>query len=227
MVTPATLIAWHRRLIARKWDYASRRRPGRPPTSAAIRKLVTRLAAENPTWGRRHVQGELNKLGHRIAASTARKILHDAGIDPAPRRTGPTWKQFLTTQARGILAAGVVHVDTILLRRIYALIVIEHGTRHAHLVGVTALTPDKLAVDATGLSVRKVRDGGARGNCHAEAGHVQRQDGGTAAKHGQVLGPVLNVHRGWPGSYVYGRVAVLGVARGRCSGPHADRRASP
>jgi hypothetical protein len=84
------------------------------------------------------VQGELIKLGHQIAASTVWQILHDAGIDPAPRRTGPTWKQFLTAQARGILAADFVHVDTVLLRHLYALIIIEHGTRRAHLAGITA-----------------------------------------------------------------------------------------
>jgi putative transposase len=137
-VTPATLLAWHRRLVARKWDYASRRRPGRPRTAAAVRELVLRIAADNPAWGHRRVQGELVKLGHRIASSTVWQILHDAGIDPAPRRTGPTWKQFLTAQARGILAVDFVHVDTVLLRRIYALIVIEHGTRRAHLAGITA-----------------------------------------------------------------------------------------
>jgi putative transposase len=137
-VTTATLLTWHRRLVTRRWDYTSRRRPGRPSTAAAIGKLVIRMATENPTWGHRRVQGELIKLGHRIAASTVWQILHDAGINPAPRRTGPTWKQFLTAQARGILAADFVHVDTVLLRRIYALIVIEHGTRRAHLAGVTA-----------------------------------------------------------------------------------------
>jgi len=137
-VTPATLLAWHRRLVTREWDYASRRRPGRPPTATAIRKLVIRIATENPTWGHRRVQGELVKLGHPIAASTVWQILHDAGIDPAPRRTGPTWKQFLTAQARGLLAADFVHVDTVLLRRIYALIILEHGTRRAHLAGITA-----------------------------------------------------------------------------------------
>ena len=137
-MTPATLLAWHRRLVAGRWDYASRRRPGRPSTAAAIRKLVIRLAMDNPAWGHRRVQGELIKLGHRIAASTVWQILHDAGIDPAPRRTGPTWRQFLTAQARGILAADFVHADTVLLRRIYALIIIEHSTRRAHLAGVTA-----------------------------------------------------------------------------------------
>ena len=137
-VTPATLLAWHRRLVRRKWDYTSQQRPGRPRTAAAIRKLVIRIAMDNPTWGHRRVQGELVKLGHPIAASTVWQILHDAGIDPAPRRTGPTWKQFLTAQARGILAADFVHVDTVLLRRVYALIVIEHGTRRAHLAGISA-----------------------------------------------------------------------------------------
>ena len=99
MVTPATLLAWHRQLVARKWDYASRRRPGRPSTAAAIRKLVIRMATENPAWGHRRVQGELIRPGHPTAASTVWQILHDAGIGPAPRRSGPTWKQFLTAQA--------------------------------------------------------------------------------------------------------------------------------
>ena len=138
MVTPATLLAWHRRLVARKWDYTRRRRPGRPSTATAIRKLVIRLATDNPTWGHRRVQGELIRLGHPIASSTVWQILHAAGIGPAPRRSGPTWKQFLTAQARGILAVDFVHVDTVLLRRMYALVVIEHNTRRVHLVGITA-----------------------------------------------------------------------------------------
>ena len=87
MVTPATLLAWHRRLVARKWDYTSRRHPGRPSTVAAIRKLVIQMATDNPAWGHRRVQGELVRLGHSIAASTVWQILHDAGIGPAPRRT--------------------------------------------------------------------------------------------------------------------------------------------
>jgi len=102
---------------------------------------VIRMATDNPAWGHRRVQGELVKLGHPIAASTVWQVLHDAGIGPAPRRTGPTWKQFLNAQARGILAVDFVHVDTVLLRRIYALIVIEHGTRRVHLAGLTA-NPD-------------------------------------------------------------------------------------
>jgi hypothetical protein len=137
-VTPATLLAWHRRLVRRKWDYTSRRRPGRPRTAAAIRTLVIRIATDNPTGGHRRVQGELVRLGHPIAASTVWQILPDAGIGPAPRRLGPAWQQFLTAQARGVLAVDFVHVDTVLLRRIYALIVIEHGTRRAHLAGISA-----------------------------------------------------------------------------------------
>src|SRR5689334_20859322 len=137
-VTPATLLAWHRRLVAGKWDDPSRRRPGRPSTAATIRKLVIRMATDNPAWGHRRVQGELVKLGHPIAASTVWQILHAAGIDPASRRSGPTWKQFLTAQARGILAVDFVHVDTVRLRRLYALIAIEHRTRRVHLAGITA-----------------------------------------------------------------------------------------
>jgi putative transposase len=137
-VTPATLLAWHRRLVSRRWDYTARRRPGRPPTAAAIKKLIIRMATENPTWGHRRVQGELVRLGHRIAASTVWQILHDAGIGPAPRRSGPTWRQFLTAQAQAVLAVDFVHVDTVVLKRIYALIAVEHGSRRAHLIGVSA-----------------------------------------------------------------------------------------
>ena len=84
MVTLATLLAWHRRLVARKWDYTSRRRPGRPPTAAAIRKLVIRMATDNPAWGHRRVQGELIRLSHPIAASTVWQILATPGSIPHP-----------------------------------------------------------------------------------------------------------------------------------------------
>jgi putative transposase len=96
------------------------------------------MATENPTWGHRRVQGELVRLGHRIAASTVWQILHDAGIDPALRRSGPTWRRFLTAQAKAVLAVDFVHVDTIFLIRLYALIAVEHGSRRVHLLGVTA-----------------------------------------------------------------------------------------
>ncbi|WP_194922726.1 integrase core domain-containing protein [Catenulispora pinisilvae] len=147
-VSPATLLAWHRRLVARKWDYSARRKPGRPPTAAAVKKLVLAIAKDNPAWGHRRIQGELVKLGHRIASSTVWEILHTAGIDPAPRRSGPTWKQFLTAQAHGILAIDFVHVDTIGLKRLYALVLIEHGTRRARLAGVTTNPTGEWTVQA-------------------------------------------------------------------------------
>ncbi|MEO6089590.1 MAG: integrase core domain-containing protein [Umezawaea sp.] len=137
-VTPGTLLAWHRRLVARKWDCAARRRTGRPPTRVAIKSLVPRLARENPRWGHRRIQGELARLGHRIAHSTVWRILHDADIDPAPRRTGPTWREFLTAQAEGIIAADFLHLDTVLGTRLYALAFLEHGTRRLHVTGVTS-----------------------------------------------------------------------------------------
>jgi putative transposase len=136
-VTPATLLRWHRQLIARHWTYPHAR-PGRPPIDAVIRALVLRLAAENPTWGHRRIQGELARLGQHVAASTVWKILHQAGVDPAPRRCGPTWRQFLTTQARSMIACDFFTVDTVFLKRIYVLFFIELATRRVHVVGLTA-----------------------------------------------------------------------------------------
>jgi putative transposase len=137
-VTPATLLAWHRKLAAGKYDTTKRRKPGRPPIVRSIARLAVRLARENPLWGYRRIHGELTKLGVTVAPSTVWQILHAAGIDPAPRRTGPTWRQFLHAQAAGILAVDFLHVDTVLLKRIYVLVFIEHGTRRMHLGGVTA-----------------------------------------------------------------------------------------
>jgi putative transposase len=137
-VTPVTLLAWHRRLMARKYDTSKRRKPGRPPTNRSIARLVVRLAKENPLWGHRRIHGELVKLGVKVAPSTVWEIRRAAGIDPAPRRSGPTWRQFLAAQAGGILAVDFLHVDTVLLKRLYVLVFIEHGTRRMHLGGVTA-----------------------------------------------------------------------------------------
>ena len=141
-VTPATLLAWHRKLAARRYDTSKRRQPGRPPTVRSIARLAVRLARENPLWGYRRIHGELAKLGVRVAASTVYEILRAAGIDPAPRRDGPTWRQFLHAQAAGILAVDFLHVDTVLLSRLYVLVFIEHGTRRMHLGGVTAHRPE-------------------------------------------------------------------------------------
>jgi putative transposase len=137
-VTPATLLAWHRKLAARKYDMSRQRRPGRPPTVRSIARLAVRLAKENPLWGYRRVHGELSKLGITVAPSTIYEILRSAGIDPAPRRGDQTWRQFLHAQAAGILAVDFLHVDTVLLTRLYVLVFVEHGTRRMHLGGVTA-----------------------------------------------------------------------------------------
>ena len=137
-VTPATLLAWHRRLAAKKYDTSKRRKPGRPPTGPGIARLVVRLAKENPLWGHRRIHGELTKLGVTVAPSTVWEILRAAGINPARRRSGPSWRQFLHAQAAGIVAVDFLHVDTVLLRRLHVLVFIEHGTRRMHLGGVTA-----------------------------------------------------------------------------------------
>ena len=137
-VTPATLLAWHRRLAAKKYDTSKRRKPGRPPTVPGITRLIVRLAQENPLWGHRRIHGELTKLGVTVAPSTVWEILRAAGIDPAPRRASPTWRQFLHAQAAGIVAADFLHVDTVLLRKLHVLVFIEHGTRQMHLGGITA-----------------------------------------------------------------------------------------
>jgi putative transposase len=137
-VTPGTILRWHRHLVARKWTFTDRRRPGRPSTGVSVKTLIVRMARENPAWGHRRIQGELARLGHVIAASTVWEILHAAGIDPAPRRSGPTWREFLAAQAHAIIACDFLVVETVLLQRLYVLVFIEHGTRRLHLAGVTS-----------------------------------------------------------------------------------------
>ena len=117
---------------------SKRRKPGRPPAVQSIARPAVRLARENPARGHRRIHGELTKPGVTAAPSAIWEILHAAGIDPAPRRSGPAWRQFLHAQATGILAAGFLHVDTVLLKRIYVLVFTEHGTRRMHPGGVTA-----------------------------------------------------------------------------------------
>ncbi len=139
-VTPATVLRWHRELVARRWTYPHRR-PGRPPTRAEVRALVVRLARENPSWGYRRIQGELVGLGVKLAASTVWTILKEAGIEPAPRRLEASWAEFLRQQAASILECDFLTVDTLFLKRFYVLFFVELATRRVHLAGITT-NPD-------------------------------------------------------------------------------------
>jgi len=137
LVTPQTLLRWHRELIRRKWTYGRGKGPGRPPIDPEIEELILRLATENPRWGCVRIQGELCGLGIRVGATTIRSILRRSGIGPSPRRSGPSWSEFLRAQARGILACDFFTVETAWLRTLYVFFFIEVDTRRVHLGGVT------------------------------------------------------------------------------------------
>jgi putative transposase len=141
LVTPASVLRWHRRLVAKKWTYPHR--TGRPSIDPEIAAMIGQLARQNASWGYQRIQGELLKVGQVVGASTIRRVLKQLRLPPAPIRTDNTsWRQFLRTQATTTLACDFFHVDcAVTLQRIYVFFVIELNTRYVHIVGTTA-NPD-------------------------------------------------------------------------------------
>jgi transposase len=138
IVTPGTILRWHREILHRRWARLSRRgRSGRPPVRRDVRSVVLRLARENESWGYRRIHGELARLGITVAPSTVWQIVKGAGIDPAPRRDGPGWAEFLRSQAQGILALDFFTTDLLNGTKVHVLAVIEHGTRRIRILGAT------------------------------------------------------------------------------------------
>jgi putative transposase len=130
------LLRWHRRLVARRWTYGHRGL-GRPPLDSELKELIVRLARENQRWGYRRIIGELRKLGLRVSARSVRSVLKRSQIRPAPRRSGPTWREFLRAQAQSVIACDFLTVDTVRLRRLYVLFFIELESRRVWLAGCT------------------------------------------------------------------------------------------
>jgi putative transposase len=162
LVSPQTLLRWHRELVRRKWTFRRASAGGRPSLNNEIRELILRMGRDNPRWGCIRIRGELRKLGIRVSATTIRTLLRANGLGPAPRRDGPTWNQFLRAQAKGILALDFFTAETLWLRTLYVLFAIELGSRRVYVLGITA-NPDSAWVVqqarnlAVGEHLREIR----------------------------------------------------------------------
>jgi transposase len=163
IVTPGTILRWHRDIVRRQWARRSRQgRSGRPATHRKVRSEVLRLARENESWGYRRIHGELAGLGITVAPSTVWQILKNAGIDPAPRRDGPDWAGFLRSQAEGILALDFFTADLLNGMKVYVLAVIEHGTRHVRVLGATGHPAQSWVVQQARNLLMDLEDAGTR-----------------------------------------------------------------
>jgi putative transposase len=163
IVTPGTIMRWHRDIVRRRWARLSRQgRSGRPATHRHVRSAVVRLARENESWGYRRIHGELAGLGVTVAPSTVWQILKNAGIDPAPRRDGPGWAEFLRSQAQGIMALDFFTVDLLNGAKVYVLAVIEHGTRRARILGATGHPVQSWVVQQARNLLMDLEDAGTR-----------------------------------------------------------------
>jgi transposase len=163
IVTPGTILRWHRDIVRRRWARLSRRgRSGRPATHRKIRSAVLRLARENESWGYRRIHGELAGLGIKVAPSTVWRILKSAGIDPAPRRDGPGWAEFLRSQAQGILALDFFTAGLLNGSKVYVLAVIEHGTRRVRVLGATENPVQSWVVQQARNLLMDLEDAGTR-----------------------------------------------------------------
>ncbi len=167
VVSPQTLLRWHRDLVRRKWTFRRKSAGGRPPIPEEVRDLILRMGRENPRWGCIRIRGELAKLGIRVSATKIRTLLRANGLGPAPRRSGPTWSEFLRSQAKGILALDFFTVETIMLRTIYVLFAIHLGSRRVHVrlrrgrppTGTTSSMPSMRSTPPSGDSSRSAPSG--------------------------------------------------------------------
>jgi putative transposase len=163
IVTPGTILRWRRDIVRRRWARLSRRgRSGRPATERKVRSVVLRLARENESWGYLRIHGELAGLGITVAPSTVWQILKSAGIDPAPRRDGPGWPEFLRSQAQGILALDFFTADLLNDTKAYVLAVIEHGTRRIRVLGATGHPVQSWVVQQARNLLMDLEDSGTR-----------------------------------------------------------------